>query len=101
MLVNDTHKRATKAALALLVAGRGCSPRLAAEAVQRAQEHYSLRSGNMATLAAKIRYAAGVAEKGEKSSNRRWGSYQEIGSLATKVANYWSPISDDGEWLAD
>ena len=102
MLVNDTDKRAVKAALARLVASRDCSPRLAAEAVQRGQEHYGLRPGDMASLAAKIKYAAGIAEKGEKSSNRRWGeSYRETRSLATKIANYWSPVTKDGEWLAD
>jgi hypothetical protein len=88
MLVNHTHKKAAKAALALTVASRKWDTRWAAQGVAEAAASMGLQLGDMGSLNALTRYADGVAERGERASNRRWAQYPtEVQTLARKLAN--------------
>ena len=95
MLVNDTHKKAVKASLGLLVGTRGHTPRAAAMVVQRAQEHLGLLPGDLSSLSAKTKYALGVYRAGEKSSNRRWANYpREVNTLVAQIGDCETSLFD-------
>ena len=93
MLVNTSDKQAVKAALGLLVGTRGHTPRAAAMIVQRGQEHLGLLPGDLSTMDAKVKYAYGVHQRGEKVSNRRWGTYtSEVNTLVAQIADCSSDL---------
>jgi hypothetical protein len=87
-IVNNTHKKAAKAALALTVASRKWDTRWAAQGVAEAAAKMGLQLGDMGTLTALTAYANGVADQGEAVSNRRWAQYPvEVKALASRLAN--------------
>lgn len=88
MLVNSTDKQAAKAALGLAVSTRGWNPEYAAAGVAAAAARLGLQLGDMGSFNALTRYAYGVAEKGERVSNRRWSEYPGVvQQLAYRLAN--------------
>lgn len=87
-IVNNTHKKAAKAALALTVASRRWDTSWAAQGVAEAAARMGLQLGDMGTLSALAAYANGVEDQGEAVSNRRWAQYPvEVKALASRLAN--------------
>ena len=75
MLVDYSHKRAAKAAVALLVVHSEADPRLVGPAVGEAAANQGLQLGNLGSASELMRYACGVQANGEGVSNRKWGRY--------------------------
>jgi hypothetical protein len=86
-IVNNVHKRAAKAAVARLVVHYGCDPGYAAWGVAGGVMEHGLQVGDLGSVSALTRYAAGVARQGEKVSNRQWDQYGEIRALADKLVS--------------
>lgn len=87
-IVNTVDKRIAKCTIGLLVATRGVNPDVVAEGVERRAAETGLQLGDLSTLSALTRYAWGVAEKGERVSNRRWAEYPKpIAQAARKLAD--------------
>lgn len=87
-MVNVVDKRVAKATLGLLVATRGLSPMWAAQGVEVAAAKLGLQLGDLSSLRALDAYANGVADKGEKVSNRKWAEYsQAVQKAAFQLAN--------------
>jgi hypothetical protein len=84
MMVNSTHKKAAKAALAILVASRDCAPEYAATFVAEVAGAMSLELGDMGNIRSLNAYAESIRGR---SSNRKWGDYASFNSLAHKIAD--------------
>ncbi|NIV32693.1 MAG: hypothetical protein GWN58_25575 [Anaerolineae bacterium] len=94
--VNTMHKRVAKASLALLVATRGLDPRWAALGFGEVAATRGLQLGDLGSLDAMTAYANGVADNGERVSNRRWAQYPEpIARTARKLADEAVAAIDD------
>ena len=84
-VVNDTHKKAAKAAVARLVVHYGAHHSIAGWSVAGAIIDNGLQVGDLGSVGALTRYAAGVERQAEKVSNRQWEGYGEIRALTDKL----------------
>lgn len=95
-VANSTHKRAAKAALAILVVQRGHVPDWAGLGVSEAAHELGLQIGDLSDQSSLARYAQGVREAGEAVSNRRWAEYPaEVQNLARRLADKAEGELDD------
>ena len=84
-IVNNAHKKAAKAAVARLVVHYGAHHSIAGWSVAGAVLDHGLQVGDLGSVGALTRYAAGVERQAEKASNRQWQGYGEIRTLTDRL----------------